>query len=685
MANTQALGTTTANITLNGTTLVVATAGGDTPYNFTLGSNLSASIVSDVASGSVGINHTLGNFSVGGSAAVGGTQINVLAGAGITSGSPSITVGLLNMTSGAASAVITTVNPTTANLIIGNVSNNSATAANTRTLNLDGTSQGNRITGTIAEGSVAPTIITKSNTSTWTLSGASTYIGATTVTAGTLTFDATSTYNPANGIAGLMTINGATAVVNLAGAYNTSNGNGNAIFQIQGGGTLNFTGTSNLSLTTAGAGIRIGEASAGTFNMTAGTFNYTVITGSNLVVGRTSGGNGTLNISGGTFTFNGAGTGGFILSNDANTTSTVNLSNTGSLIVNGSVFRIGGTATSTATINLDGGTFTLAVSPTAAGTSVFNFNGGLFKSNAALAVGSLTRANVRNGGANFDTFGGTITMNQALEHSNVLGDNAIDGGLTKTGTGSLTLTDVNTYTGNTTVSNGSLTLSGSGSIATSSTVILAAAGTLSTAAVTGGTNFDATSNQFALASGQTLKGTGTVSGPITVRAASILAPGASPGALTLTTGLTTQANGTFAIGVYDGTTPALPTTGLSSVNANSNNFLTITGGTTVIDAGTLIAIDAGATTFTDGVAYSYLVASGAGVGDQSTLSITNPSQFTFASSLGYTASGFSLTGDNGNIYLNFTPVVPEPALIGFITLAGLGLSSVIRRRPSTTV
>jgi len=59
-----------------------------------------------------------------------------------------------------------------------------------------------------------------------------------------------------------------------------------------------------------------------------------------------------------------------------------------------------------------------------------------------------------------------------LQHSDIPGDNAIDGGLTKNGSGTLTLTGANTYTGNTTVNGGTLGLANA-TIATNSTVAIA--------------------------------------------------------------------------------------------------------------------------------------------------------------------------------------------------------------------
>ncbi len=76
-----------------------------------------------------------------------------------------------------------------------------------------------------------------------------------------------------------------------------------------------------------------------------------------------------------------------------------------------------------------------------------------------------------------DTNGFDITIAQALVHSNVNGDNAVDGGLVKNGTGILSITGESTYTGNTVVNAGTLVLGGAASLSggTSTTVASGAA------------------------------------------------------------------------------------------------------------------------------------------------------------------------------------------------------------------
>ena len=121
-------------------------------------------------------------------------------------------------------------------------------------------------------------------------------------------------------------------------------------------------------------------------------------------------------------------------------------------------------STTTGTLNLNGGLLTTSRNITSGataspGNSIINFNGATLKAGAAFTMSGLTRANVRNGGAIIDSTGGTVTMTQALLHSDITDDAATDGGLTKLGTGTLILSGTNTYTGATVAQAGVLELS----------------------------------------------------------------------------------------------------------------------------------------------------------------------------------------------------------------------------------
>ena len=123
--------------------------------------------------------------------------------------------------------------------------------------------------------------------------------------------------------------------------------------------------------------------------------------------------------------------------------------------------EVGSQPFSTATLNLNGGTFKARrIRSVNAGLSTVNFNGAQVVVDRdggdgvdADFLNNITTANILAGGANIDTGTNNIAIAQVLGGI---------GGLNKTGTGTLLLNGVNTYTGNT-VATG--TLGGSGTIA----------------------------------------------------------------------------------------------------------------------------------------------------------------------------------------------------------------------------
>lgn len=380
------------------------------------------------------------------------TTAGVLRFTGAAGGSSNRALTLANGTTGGAGTIENTVVGQTLTLS-GALTVNTPTATTACTLTLTGAGDGVLSGGVVGTPFMA---IAKSGAGTWTLNGTYNHTATRTVTAGVLNLAASSVVDSATSI-GKFTVNGASAVANIAGTYNVGNGNGDAFFEIRGGGIVNFSGTSTLSCATTGAGFRVGEAGVGTLNVTAGSLTYNSFTGSNFVIGRTSGGNGTVNITGGTLTV--AGPGGFIIANDSGTSGVVNISGTGTLVVNSAICRIGGNAgTTSAVLNLNaGGTLALAASPTSVGVSrVFNMDGGTLRANADITIASLTEANIKDGGVVIDSNGNTITINQAL--LNFTG--ATTASLTKSGTGTLRLTGANTYSGATSVTVGTLELVG---------------------------------------------------------------------------------------------------------------------------------------------------------------------------------------------------------------------------------
>jgi fibronectin-binding autotransporter adhesin len=173
-----------------------------------------------------------------------------------------------------------TVNPTTANLTIGTATSSGTTT--NHTLVLDGTSSGNTITGAMADGGASSVLsVTKQNTSSWTLSGANTYTGATTINAGTLTAAAAS--GSALGSTSGITVNsGGTLLLGANDQINNS-----ATMALAGGtfskgnfseGTASAAGVGALTLT-ASSHVDFGTGTVGilTFaSLNASTFTLTI-------------------------------------------------------------------------------------------------------------------------------------------------------------------------------------------------------------------------------------------------------------------------------------------------------------------------------------------------------------------------------------------------------------------------
>ena len=102
-------------------------------------------------------------------------------------------------------------------------------------------------------------------------------------------------------------------------------------------------------------------------------------------------------------------------------------------------------------LNLDGGVLTVPGFGTSTGTNTVNFNGGLlaFSAGNTIAANAVSTFNIRKGGAYLDTGASSVSINQPLL-------NAGSGGLSKSGSGTLTLGGANTYIGPTTISAGTL-------------------------------------------------------------------------------------------------------------------------------------------------------------------------------------------------------------------------------------
>ena len=423
--------------------------------------------------------------------------------------------------------------------------------------------------------------------------------GSYTVTGGTLGFAGTSPTITANTAATIgsditsgvgLTKNG-TGTLTLSGSIsNTTGGVSFSQGEVTLTGTLTNTSTSTLavgssnggtltiaggSMSTTGAGARSvviagGAGRSGTIAVTGGTLSPV-----GMLISEDSGGNGVFTQSGGTTTIGGSNlwltgtsstltvTGGtlstpamYTVFGNTNSASTVSVSGSGSLTVNGRV-QVGTSGRNgiDLTVNVGDGTAggTLQVNSFswggATGTAVINFNGGTFVGNATHSLPTQISTVVKSGGANIN-----VSTSQTLTMSSPLSDGSGGGGLVKLGTGTLALTGANTFTGATRISAGSLSLGNALALQNSTLDLDAAdAGTISAinqnstlGGLTGSRNLDMLTRTLSIGNNDAST---TYSGSLSNGALTKI----GAGTLTLTgenvyTGTTTIDSGTLQIG-----------------------------------------------------------------------------------------------------------------------------------------
>jgi autotransporter-associated beta strand protein len=344
----------------------------------------------------------------------------------------------------------------------GGIRGGSGGTAGTKTLNVP-TPGPITISGPISNGGASSLVLTKTGTGTLTLTGANTQTGATNVQ-GTLAITGSGSIAPATG-----------AALTLGGAAR---------------GIVNYDSTALSRFSSIIIGNGNDGAGNSVLNQSNGTINATALTLNN---GYTGFGAGDVNLSGGLLAISGAAT----ISNQVaadNVWSTVTVGGNGSFTVggglkltgapsagrnaagrvtqNGGIVTVAGglnmartTSSNTAArrgeYNLDGGMLSVNQITQDAGTDTFgtfNFNGGTLKPTAGSTtfMQGLTTARIKSGGAKIDTNGFNITIAQPL-----VSGTAGDGGLMKSGTGTLTLTGASSYNGPTNILAGKLDLSGS--------------------------------------------------------------------------------------------------------------------------------------------------------------------------------------------------------------------------------
>ncbi len=476
--------------------------------------------------------------------------------------------------------------------------------------------------------------LTKSGAGTLELANTNLYLGATTISGGTLliysgSIDGTSglTFNGGN-----LEIGGATTI--------------NKTFVLNSDATVTNSAAVTLSNVISGSG-GLTKAGSGTLTLSGNnTFSgTTTITGGTLSLSSDGNlGTGTLTLNGGNLAITGATTidNAMVLSDNATITNSANAAisgnisgtgsltkaGTGTLMLTGSNTYSGSTTISVGTLQIgDGGTTgSISSDVTNNGVLAFNRSDAVTYAGVISGTGSLTKAgsstltltgsNSYSGGTTISSGtlqigdGGTsgsltgdITNNSALifNRSDALTYGGVISGtgtFTKSGAGNLILTGTNTYTGTTTVSAGTLSVNGS---------------------LAGSVN---------LLSGGTLGGSGTV-GAVTTTSGSTIAPGNSIGTLNVAGNADFASGSTYAVEVDD---------------AGNSDLLSATGAVT-IDSGATVSVspengtDDGST-YATSTTYTILTAAGGVTGTFDSVS----DSFAFLdASLGYDAQNAYLT------------------------------------------
>ncbi|SKA97103.1 PEP-CTERM protein-sorting domain-containing protein [Prosthecobacter debontii] len=273
---------------------------------------------------------------------------------------------------------------------------------------------------------------------------------------------------------------------------------GNVVFDVQ-SGTLNFANTMNAgsnSITKNGTGrLTIRGGTFGDFTVNAGTGDiYGTVSSQNVTYNGTS----VMDThSGNTWTMN---------SLTYNSTAASNFS----AFSTSSVYTIG-----TGGLTISTNIALTIVAQNAGITSKVVLRGDVTATGNSSLLNSTNAAHL--GTMFLDLDGGVRSFNVAATKTFTLGAVTQNGGINKTGAGTMNLTVAHTYAGSTIASEGTLKLTSTGSIDSSALISVRSGATFDVSAVSG----------FSVKNGQTLEGGGNVTGSVTMANGSILAPGTS--------------------------------------------------------------------------------------------------------------------------------------------------------------
>lgn len=420
---------------------------------------------------------------------------------------------------------------------------------------------------------------------------------------------------------GAILTNNATRTINLNGTWANGTGglivnNGSLVYDssADSGNTVGLTGSG--SLTKSGSG-----------NLTLG--------GANTQTGGTTLNGGTLVVT--------TGSGNAFSATRTTAAYTLTTADTAGLVVGQAITGTGIAAGSYITGIVSPTQFTINNNVTSAGTATVTV-----AAYSTLGGGALTvNGGTLDLGAGSHTVGATTIAGGTVANGTLTGTaydarsgsvSAILAGavaLTKTTAGTLVLSAANTYSGGTAITAGTLRVNNSTGSGTGSGAVLVGAN-------------------------GTLAGAGTLSGLVTTTATtSVIAPGNSPGTLTLSGGLDASAGTTFNFELGTTSDLILTTTFTGSLAANGLVF-------NFADAGGLAA----------GIAYTLIDYTSAVNLDYNDFFANLAPGWELDASFG--TNGFLIDTTNSRLQVQFS-AIPEPST-GLLILTGVGLALALRRR-----
>ncbi|MDT7642812.1 MAG: fibronectin-binding autotransporter adhesin, partial [Pseudonocardiales bacterium] len=568
--------------------------------------------------------------------------------------------------------------------------------------------------------------LTKAGIGTLVLSGANTYTGATVISAGTLSIAADSALGvaPGSATAGQLTFSAAsTLLLSASLTLDPNRGialNGPAIVSIASPNILTYGGivAGASTLTKAGTGTLVlsgVNTYTGSTFLNGGVVSVTADSALGTPPGIATAGQLTFSsastlLVGGSFTLNAnrgiALTGGATFSINPGVTlsyggiaagaSTLTKAGTGTLTLTGVNTYAGATTISSGVLVIaaDSG---LGVAPGAATPGKLTFSAaGTLQSSASLTL-SANRGIALTGPATISTDAGTT-----LTYGGIVAGAST---LTKTGPGTLILAGVNTYTGATTISSGTVSVAANSGLGTAPGAatpgnLALAGGTLQTTAgftlgATRGIALGAGGGTFDVASGTTLVygGIATGTGSVTKTGAGIL----DLGAATVTAGGVTISSGTLA----GPNATAFSVTGAWTNDAAPSAYSGGTGTVTFNGSGAQAVGGSFGTTFN-----SFTIANAAGISLGADATVTGTLTFTTGkittgASTIHLASGGTVSRISGHVVGNFEKSVATgapsltfevgdssiyaPVTVGFASVSvagGLTVSTTAGEHPS---